>query len=30
MAQREMAFWHPFSFEIEAAVYRALGVSGDH
>jgi CubicO group peptidase (beta-lactamase class C family) len=27
MAQREMAFWHPFSFELKAAVYRSLGLS---
>ena len=26
MAQREMAFWHPFSFDIKAEIYRVLGV----
>jgi CubicO group peptidase (beta-lactamase class C family) len=25
MAQRQMAFWHPFSFEIKRAVYAAVG-----
>ena len=25
MAQRQMAFWHPFSFEMKRAVYAAVG-----
>jgi CubicO group peptidase (beta-lactamase class C family) len=25
MTQREMAFWHPFSFEFKKLVYQAVG-----
>jgi len=26
MTQRQMSFWHPFSFEFKNLAYRALGV----
>ena len=29
MTQREMAFWHPFSFEFKQLVYRAAGCARD-
>ena len=27
MTQRQMAFWHPFSFEIKRLVYEAVGLN---
>jgi CubicO group peptidase (beta-lactamase class C family) len=29
MTQREMAFWHPFSFEFKQLVYRTAGCARD-
>jgi hypothetical protein len=26
MAQRQMAFWHPYSFEFKKRVFHAMGV----
>jgi len=26
MAQRQMAFWHPFSFEFKRLAHQALGL----